>query len=129
VKWVDDLVAYLGEGRYLADPPGDPSQPSKNTAMRLIWITAPYTLSPAHSGTDYVTTVRHRTYDDYATRKMRDIGVPVVDSARITKSMWEFAYDGLHYLKGANDNWYGSVSVMVFQATLNVVFPGCGEAK
>ena len=46
---------------------------------------------------------------------MASIGVPIADATMITKSMWESAYDGLHYMKGGNDNWNGHTGSMVFQ--------------
>ena len=47
---------------------------------------------------------------------MTKMGVPIADATTVTQSQWEAAYDGLHYLRGSNDNWNGHVSSMVTQA-------------
>ena len=57
---------------------------------------------------------------------MKKLGVPVADATIVTQSMWEAAYDGLHYLRGSNDNWNGHISNMVTQMILNTIFPTCG---
>ena len=46
---------------------------------------------------------------------MFDMGIPIADATIVTQSMWEAAYDGLHYLRGSNDNWNGHISTFVFQ--------------
>jgi hypothetical protein len=102
-------------------------RPGVSRPMRMVFFGAPYIFSQAHAGTDYVTTHRHQKIDEYAREQMEKIGVPVVDGGAITKSMWESAYDGLHYLRGSSDNWYGSVSTMVSQAVLNAIFPDCTD--
>ncbi len=127
VKWVDDLLAYIDNGKMLGKAPAVPGRPGINRPMKLIWFTPPFIFSQAHAGTDYVTTHRQQTYDRYVRNKMESIGVPIVDASAITKGQWEAAYDGLHYFMGANDLWYGSVSTMVFQAILNIIFPDCSS--
>ena len=125
MKWVDDLLAYIDNGKMLDNAPAVPGRPWLNRPMKLIWFTPPFIFSQAHAGTDFVTTHRQQTYDRYVQQKMREIGVPIADGTAITKAMWEGAYDGLHYLRGSADNWFGSVSSMVFQMIWNVVFPEC----
>ena len=93
--------------------------------MKLIWLSPNFIFSPAHEGTDYVTTFRHQYYDEYARREMAKIGVPLVNGHEITKSQWESAYDGVHYMKGLSDIWSGCVANMVHQVVLNVIFPTC----
>jgi hypothetical protein len=97
----------------------------------LLWFAAPFVFSPAHAGTDHVSTHRVLTFDRMAREAMQKIGVPIADATAVTQSMWEAAWDGLHYLSGSNDNWNGHISNMVFQArgqsgTLRV-FPACVE--
>jgi hypothetical protein len=119
-RWVDALVEYLDGGRVLAHP-------SKGRPMRLVWLSPSFIFSQAHPGTDFVSTHRLVTYNEYVVKRLKglDAEIPVVDGTSITKSMWESAYDGLHYLRGSNDNWYGSVSSMVFHAVLNAIYPDC----
>jgi hypothetical protein len=124
-KWTADLVKYLGNGKYLSDPPAVAGRPGVSRPMRLIFYGAPYIFSQAHPGTDYVTTHRHQVYDAHVRAELEKIGAEVVDSRIITKSMWESTYDGLHYLRGGANDWLGSVSTMVFHATLNTIFPDC----
>ena len=125
MEWMSNLTSYLGEGRVLDRPPAVAGRPGLSRPMRLIWYGAPFIFSQAHSGTDYVTTARHQKFDKYAQGVMRKLGVPVVDSGTITQSQWESAYDGLHYLLGAHDNWSGCTAAMVFQTVMNVIFPTC----
>ncbi len=125
MKWVDDLLAYIDNGKMLDNAPAVPGRPGINRPMKLIWFTPPFIFSQAHAGTDYVTTHRQQTYDRYIQQKMREIGVPILDGTAITKSHWEAAYDGLHYYRGSQDNWNGCISNMVFYAMLNEVFGEC----
>ena len=99
--------------------------------MRVLWYAAPFTYSPAHAGTDWVTTHRVLTMDRYAQAVVRDIGVDVIDATIVTQSQWESSYDGLHYLKGRyDDRWYGKTSEALFHVTLAAVLSGCsGEAS
>ena len=46
---------------------------------------------------------------------MQSMGVPVIDTTMVTQSMWEAASDGIHYLQGNGDNWYGSIGTAVVQ--------------
>jgi hypothetical protein len=124
-KWTADLVKYLGNGKYLSDPPAVAGRPGVSRPMRLIFYGAPYIFSQAHPGTDYVTTYRHQVYDRYVREALEGIGAEVVDGGAITKSMWESAYDGLHYCRGSSDNLYGSVSLMEYHVVLNTIFPDC----
>ena len=126
-KWMADLQAYLENGKVIANPAPVPGRPGLSKPMKLIWFSPPYLFSQAHEGTDYVTTYRQQVYEAYARKVVEGMGIPVADAGIITKAMWEAAYDGLHYLKGSSDNWYGSVSSMVFQAILNVIFPDCSS--
>ncbi len=121
------MVEYLGDGEYLSNPPSVAGRPGLAKPMKLIWFSPPFIFSQAHAGTDYVTTHRQQTYDRYVREEMKKIGVPVADGTAITQSQWESAYDGLHYLRGSSDNWYGQVSQMVFQSILNIAFPTCTE--
>ena len=125
VAWMGNLTRYLDNGKVLSHPATVAGRPGISRPMKLIWFGAPFVFSPAHAGTDYVTTYRHQKYDRYAQGVMRGLGVPVVDAAAVTQSQWESAYDGLHYLRGGNDNWIGSTSGMVFQVILNTIFPNC----
>ncbi len=125
LKWVEDLLKYIDRGKVLDKAPAVPGRPWINRPMKLIWFTPPFIFSQAHEGTPFVTTYRQQTYDRHVQGKMREIGVPIADGSSITKSMWEAAYDGLHYYRGGGDNWHGSVSSMVFQAIMNVIFDGC----
>ena len=112
---MDALVQYLDKGAALHSPPTVPGRPGLSKPMRLLWFAAPYVFSPAHAGTDYVSTHRVLKFDRMAREAMQKIGVPIADATMITQSMWEAAYDGLHYLRGSNDNWNGHISNFVFQ--------------
>jgi hypothetical protein len=90
-------------------------RPGLSKPLRLLWFAAPFVFSPAHAGTDYVSTHRVLKFDRMAREAMQKIGVPIADATAITQSMWEAAWDGLHYLRGSNDNWNGHISNMVFQ--------------
>ena len=122
---MDDFIKYLGNGEYINNPPKVANKPGTSKPMRMIWFSAPFTFSQAHAGTDYVSTFRQQYYNEYALAWMRKMGVPVVNAAAMTKTQWENAYDGLHYLRGSNDFWAGCVSHTVFQAILNVAYPTC----
>ena len=122
---MDEFVKYIGYGEHIRNPRTFADRPGVSTPMKMIWLSPNFVFTPAHEGTDYVTTFRHQFYDEYARQEMRKIGIPIVAGSEITKSQWEAAYDGLHYLRGANDNWNGCVANMVFQAVMNVVFPSC----
>ena len=81
----------------------------------MFWYAAPFVFSPAHAGTDYVSTHRVLKFDRMCREAMKAIGVPIVDATAVTQSMWEASWDGVHYLRGSNDNWNGHISNMVFQ--------------
>jgi hypothetical protein len=103
----------------------DTGRPGLAMKTRLIWYGAPSVFSPAHAGTDFVSTYRVAAFDAYAKEAMRAIGADIADGTMMTQSMWEGAFDGLHYLRGSNDNWSGTVSKMVGLAIMNVIFPEC----
>jgi hypothetical protein len=90
-------------------------RPGLSAPLRLIWFAAPFVFSPAHAGTEHVSTYRVLTFDRMCREAMKAMGVPIADATAVTQSMWEAAWDGLHYLSGSNDNWNGQVSNMVFQ--------------
>jgi hypothetical protein len=92
----------------------------------MLWYSAPFTYSPAHDGTPWVTTHRVLAMDRYAQRIARSMGFAVIDATSVTQTQWESAYDGLHYLKGRfDDRWHGKIAGMVFQVALNAVFQEC----
>jgi hypothetical protein len=94
--------------------------------MRMIWYGMPFVFSPAHAGTDYVSTHRVLTFERMSREVVTAMGVPIADGSMVTQSMWEAAYDGLHYLRGSNDNWNGHISSVVTQVILNTIFGKCG---
>jgi hypothetical protein len=100
--------------------PRAPGRPGLSAPIRMFWYAAPFVFSPAHAGTEWVTTHRVLKFDRMCREAMKAIGVPIVDATAVTQSMWEAAYDGLHYLRGSNDNWNGHVSNMVFQVGARV---------
>ena len=124
-NWMTDLVGYLDGGKMLTDPPVFPGRPGVSKPMRLIWFTPPFIFSQAHAGTEHVTTHRQQVFDAASRDMLKGTGVIVFDGATITKAMWESAFDGLHYLRGLDDNWFGTTANMVTQALLNVIFPTC----
>ena len=104
-------------------------RPGLSKPIRLFWFAAPFVFSPAHAGTDYVSTHRVLKFDRMAREAMQKVGVPIADATMITQSMWEAAYDGLHYLHfqyGSYDDWRGHISNFVFQVIWNAIFPTCG---
>ena len=123
--WLDKFEAYIGRGQYLQHPPSVRELPDAATPMQLIYVAPNFIYSPAHAGTEYVTLYRHQTYNALARRRMEAMGIPVVDGSAITKSHWESAYDGLHYLQERSGQWRGSVANMVHQVVMNVIFPTC----
>jgi hypothetical protein len=92
-----------------------PGRPKLLRPIRMFWYAAPFVFSPAHAGTDYVSTHRVLKFDRMCREAMKAMGVPIADATAVTQSMWEGAYDGLHYLRGSNDNWNGHVSNVVQQ--------------
>jgi hypothetical protein len=98
--------------------PPSPGRPGLSAPIRMFWYAAPFVFSPAHAGTDYVSTHRVLKFDRMCREAMKAIGVPIADATAVTQSMWEAAYDGLHYLRGSNDNWNGHVSNAVQQVCL-----------
>ncbi len=100
-------------------------RPGLSKPLRLLWFAAPFVFSPAHAGTDYVSTHRVLKFDRMAREAMQKIGVPIADATAITQSMWEAAYDGLHYLRGSNDNWNGHISSFVQQVQVCTGLPWC----
>jgi hypothetical protein len=125
--WMNELVRYLGDA--VEHPATVPGRPGLNKPMQLLWYAAPFVLSQAHAGTPHVTTHRVLAMDRAARHAMTKIGVPILDATMMTQSQWEAAYDGLHYLRGSNDNWNGNVAVMVFHAGLNAIFPDCDSSN
>lgn len=99
---------------------------SKQTPLRALWYTAPYIFSQAHSHSEHLTSWRAVTYWKMARKAMEELGIPVVDTFRLTQSRWEDSYDGLHYSQSTiEDPGHGLASAMAQQAVLNAIFPTC----
>ena len=86
-----------------------------------MWLSPPFTLSAAHPGKEYVTTYKMLKFDAYAREAMKAIGVPIIDTTVVTRSMWESAHDGIEYRRGTA----GQTAAMMFQTALNAIFPTC----
>ena len=75
---------------------------SEQLPPRLLWIT-PYFVS---AGTGHTTTHRVQLFDKYFHNDLRLAGVDVVDVYQVTQSMYEYAPDGLHYIKPGQGSSY-----------------------
>ena len=74
-KWLAEFKAYLQDGKMLTTPPKVPGRPGLSKPMRMIWYAAPHVVSPAHSGTDYVS--NHRVLNlDRMSREVRQMACP-----------------------------------------------------
>lgn len=95
--------------------------------MRLIWMSAPTVFSGARPYNIHLTTHRTQLQTELSERVMRELGVPIVDAAKITRSRMDASYDGIHYANNGQeaDEWVSQVSNMVYQVVLNTIFPDC----